>query len=212
VSRAVYWRQSYRMIAKIRSGLIGKIYRHTTELRASAVKDSAAITLMGTDVERIVQSLRLVHELWATMPEVAVAVYLLARQMSAAAVAPMVICIGQFRPHDMVSLYYLSAVSSLMSIRLACFESFADYPYYFVASIAATSPVAARFGPAQRRWVECVEKRVAVTASMLGDMKAVKMLGLSSVLKDIILQLRKIELQTSEKFRALLVWTILIGR
>ncbi|KAK0656433.1 ABC transporter [Cercophora newfieldiana] len=172
VSRALYWRQTYRMIARIRSGLIASIYRHTTSLQATAVKDSAAITLMGTDVERIVQSIRLLHELWACIPEAAVGIWLLARQLGVASVVPMVIC---------------------------------------MVSLAAVSPVAAKFGPAQRAWVERVEKRVAVTASMLGDMKGVKMLGLSGALSTIITQLRVLEMKTSERVRGLFVWQIVIG-
>lgn len=172
VSRAIYWRQTYRMIAKIRSGLISIIYRHTTTLQATAVKDSAAITLMGTDVERIVQSIRLVHELWASVPEVAVGIWLLARQLGMASLVPVVIC---------------------------------------GISLAATSPIAKRFGPAQRAWVERVEKRVAVTANMLGDMKAVKMLGLPGALEKIITKLRVLEMETSERVRGLFVWQIVIG-
>lgn len=80
-------------MARTRSGLISQIYRHTTSLQSSAVKDSAAITLMGTDVERIVQSLRLVHEIWASIPEVAIAVWLLAGQLGVASVVPVVISI-----------------------------------------------------------------------------------------------------------------------
>ncbi len=63
----------------------------------------------------------------------------------------------------------------------------------------------------QKQWVEKVEKRIAVTAGMLGDMKAVKMLGLSGVLETIISQLRVVELKTSERFRGLVVWQILVG-
>lgn len=84
------------MIARIRAGLVSKIYRHTTTLRAVDVKDSAAITLMGTDVERIAESLRLVHEIWASIPEVGMAVWLLARQISVASVVPLIICLGKF--------------------------------------------------------------------------------------------------------------------
>lgn len=43
---------------------------------------------------------------------------------------------------------------------------------------------------------------------MLGDMKAVKMLGLTGVLGNIIDGLRRAELKTSEKFRKYLLWTI----
>ncbi|KAK0634859.1 putative ATP-binding cassette transporter [Bombardia bombarda] len=172
ISRALYWRQTNRLLTKFRAGLVAMIYRHTTTLQTSAANDSAALTLMGTDVERIVQSSRLMHEIWASAPEVAIAIWLLARQISVASVVPLVVCI---------------------------------------ASVAAASPVAARFGPAQREWVECVQRRVAVTASMLGDMKAVKMLGLTDVLETIILKLRAVELRTSENFRSLLIWQIMIG-
>lgn len=70
------------------------IYRHTTALRAIDVKDSEAITLMGTDVERIVQGLRLIHKVWASIPEVGIAVWLLGRQVSYAAAVPLIICMG----------------------------------------------------------------------------------------------------------------------
>ncbi|KAJ5976667.1 hypothetical protein N7501_000009 [Penicillium viridicatum] len=172
VSRAVYWRQSYRMISRIRSGLISMLYRHTASLSAVAVSDSAALTLMGTDVERIVQSLRLAHELWASILEVGIASWLLGRQVGVASIVPLIICI---------------------------------------ASVAATSKVSARFGLAQRHWIERVQKRVSVTAGMLGDMKTVKMLGLSMVYENTISYLRKVELNTSEKFRTLLVWQMVIS-
>lgn len=49
-------------------------------------------------------------------------------------------------------------------------------------------------------------------ANMLNDMKAVKMLGLEDMLSKEILHLRKLEMQGSEKFRQLLVWSILLGK
>ncbi|KAI1781491.1 P-loop containing nucleoside triphosphate hydrolase protein [Hypoxylon cercidicola] len=172
VSRAVYWRQTYRMLARIRVGLTTKIYRHTINLQGRQVEDSAALTLMGTDVERIVESLNLVHEVWASIPEVAIGIWLLARQLSYASLVPVVICL---------------------------------------ASIAASSVIAKYFGPAQKYWVKRVEKRVSATASMLGEIRAVKMLGLTDNFDGIIRQLRDDEMQVSEKFRRLRIWTILVG-
>nr|CAC28822.2 related to multidrug resistance-associated protein [Neurospora crassa] len=169
VSRAIYWRQTNRMIARIRSGLIAMVYHHTTALRVVDVKDSAAVTLMGTDVERIVTSIKNVHELWASIPGVGIAIWLLARQVSYAAIVPLVIC-------------------------LVC--------------VVGASFIGAGTGPAQVAWNERVQKRVAVTANMLGDMKAVKMLGLTGVLGNIIEGLRRAELKTSEKFRKYLLWNI----
>ncbi|EGZ74846.1 P-loop containing nucleoside triphosphate hydrolase protein [Neurospora tetrasperma FGSC 2509] len=172
VSRAIYWRQTNRMIARIRSGLIAMVYQHTTALRAVDVKDSAAVTLMGTDVERIVTSIKNVHELWASVPGVGIAIWLLARQVSYAAIVPLVIC-------------------------LVC--------------VVGASFIGAGTGPAQAAWNERVQKRVAVTANMLGDMKAVKMLGLTGVLGNIIEGLRRAELKTSEKFRKYLLWNIQVS-
>ncbi|KAH8703765.1 putative multidrug resistance-associated protein [Talaromyces proteolyticus] len=91
ISRAVYWRQTYRMIAKIRSGLTAKIYRHMSILPGRDLKDSEAVTLMGTDVERIVDSLTYVHELWASIVEVGIATWLLVRQVSFASLMPLLV-------------------------------------------------------------------------------------------------------------------------
>lgn len=47
---------------------------------------------------------------------------------------------------------------------------------------------------------------------MLRDIKSIKMLGLSQVMFQTISNLRKIELETSERFRKLLIWEIVICR
>lgn len=75
-----------------------------------------------------------------------------------------------------------------------------------------TSRIAAHFGPAQMAWMSRVQKRVAVTAAVISDIKVVKMLGLSTVVEDLIAQLRKSEMQTSVSFRRLLVWQVLVGK
>lgn len=80
-----------------------------------------------------------------------------------------------------------------------------------IVSIAAASQIGSHFGPAQIAWIERVQKRVAVTANMLNDIKAVKMLGLSDALYNITSKLRTDELKASEKFRKLLVLQILTG-
>ncbi|KAK4204615.1 P-loop containing nucleoside triphosphate hydrolase protein [Triangularia verruculosa] len=172
LSRALYSRQINRLMSKTRAGLIAMIYRHMATLRACDIKDSPALTLMGTDVERIIEALRLFHELWAAVPEVAVAVWLLARQISWACIAPLIVC--------------------LLSVTL-------------------TFLIAINFGPAQKLWVEKVQDRIRVTATMLSGMKAVKMLGYTAAMENLIDQLRKTELHASEKFRRLLVWQILLG-
>lgn len=88
--------------------------------------------------------------------------WLLALQLSWASIIPLLICLSQYSSSlDIFGVFILTSKLS--------------------ASVALTSRVAALFGLDQRAWVERVQKRVAVTAGMLGDMKVVKMLGLSAV-------------------------------
>ncbi|KAJ9151149.1 putative Multidrug resistance-associated protein [Pleurostoma richardsiae] len=172
VSGAVYWRQTYRFSTKVRSGLISVIYEHTTLLKENDLKDRGAVTLMGTDVERIVASLRFIHDTWSSVLEVGVAVYLLERQIFIACIVPVIICI---------------------------------------VSVVATAPLSSNFRAAQKQWINWVEKRIAVTSNMLGDMKSVKMLGLGDVLSSIIIRIRRSELKASERFRKLLIAQIVIS-
>ncbi|OJJ45854.1 hypothetical protein ASPZODRAFT_98811 [Penicilliopsis zonata CBS 506.65] len=94
VSTSVYSRQVNRFITMTRSGLISIIYTHTTKLKGSDLADTAAVTLMGTDTERIVANMKLIHETWASILEVAIAVWLLERQLHVACLVPAVVAIG----------------------------------------------------------------------------------------------------------------------
>lgn len=63
---------------------------------------------------------------------------------------------------------------------------------------------------AQVSWIEKVQERLKITSAMLDDIKAVKMLGLTSVMSDIIQKLRQVEMKTSRVYRKLLVWNVLL--
>lgn len=63
---------------------------------------------------------------------------------------------------------------------------------------------------AQVAWIEKVQERLRIISTMLDDMKAVKMLGLSAVMSDMIQKLRQVEIQTSKIYRKLLVWNVLL--
>jgi hypothetical protein len=72
------------------------IYDQTIGMTAGDLNDSAAITLMGTDVERIVANLKNMHEAWASIIELGVAIWLLERQVGVACLIPLVISLGIF--------------------------------------------------------------------------------------------------------------------
>lgn len=79
-------------------------------------------------------------------------------------------------------------------------------------SVIAAIPVSKASNKAQKTWLEKIAKRLEATSSMLGDMKAVKMLGLSSILEKIVSQLRYDEVQASQRFRYLILWEIVLCR
>jgi ABC-type multidrug transport system fused ATPase/permease subunit len=90
ISGAIYWYLQERAVYMVRGLLASAVYRKTLETKLSA-DDSATLTLMSADVERIIQGLLNIHELWANIIEVALACWLLSGQVGASFVAPLVV-------------------------------------------------------------------------------------------------------------------------
>ncbi|KAL4994768.1 P-loop containing nucleoside triphosphate hydrolase protein [Aspergillus recurvatus] len=90
-SNAVYGYFTFRFTIRLRGGLISLIHRQTVRARAVDLGGNTAITLMGTDVERIASGFRLIHEMWASLIEIGVAIYLLERQVGVACIVPALI-------------------------------------------------------------------------------------------------------------------------
>lgn len=94
LSQALYWQHTYRFIVMVRGGLISMIFQKTTTISPADTMRHDPMVLMGTDIEKIALSLRQVHEVWASVIEIALALWLLERQMGAAFVAPAVLTLG----------------------------------------------------------------------------------------------------------------------
>lgn len=93
ISTSFYWYFHERTLCMARGCLIGAVYKKTTETRLSEANDAATITLMSTDIERIRLGFLNLHEFWANTIEVALASWLLQRQLGAAFAAPLVVVI-----------------------------------------------------------------------------------------------------------------------
>ncbi|KAF2030694.1 hypothetical protein EK21DRAFT_65006, partial [Setomelanomma holmii] len=91
VAQGRYWHHTYRTITMFRGGLICAVSEKMLKLDATYTRIDVGFTLINTDVERMCQSLRNMHEVWANVIELGIAIHLLARQMGAAFVAPMVL-------------------------------------------------------------------------------------------------------------------------
>jgi hypothetical protein len=176
-----------------RAGLISMVYLCTTQLNNSKLGDSQAITLMGTDVERICNSMQAFHECWISAIEIGVSVYLLERQVGVTCVVPTVVSLG------------LSMISSSLIINCTLTGAVKQ-----AVCILGTMPVSKYIVPAQKQWVGRVQQRMTTTLKMLGDMKSIKMLGLTGTFNTMVSNLREVELRTSEIFRKLLICTVTI--
>ncbi|KAK1962763.1 hypothetical protein LY78DRAFT_660931 [Colletotrichum sublineola] len=92
-SMSLYWYFQARFVHMVRAILASAVYRKTTTISLSVADDSSALTLMNADVERVMSGFSETHEYWANTIEVALACWLLQRQIGAAFVAPVIVVI-----------------------------------------------------------------------------------------------------------------------
>ena len=174
VANGAFMHQTYRMVTVSRGTVISMIYSQTVYLDLASVNESAAVTLMSADVERICSALQYIHGTWASTLDAAIGVYLLHRHIGIAAIGP--------------------AVLSLTFGRIVLF-------------------VATRYAPrAQRLWVNCIQTKIDATSKILSGMKAVKMLGLTSLMEGTIQGLREQEVSTALRFRRISVMRLSLGK
>lgn len=77
------------MRAMTRSVLVTEIFQKATKVRMGFDTESAALTLMSTDIERINNGLRSIHDIWASIIQVIIASWMLYNQLGVVFVAPM---------------------------------------------------------------------------------------------------------------------------
>jgi len=78
----------------IRGSLIAMIYQKMLNLKSSE-NESAAMTLMGTDVERIVETWHLLLiESWSNLIQLGIGIWLLEQRLGAVCIAPIIVVLG----------------------------------------------------------------------------------------------------------------------
>jgi ATP-binding cassette subfamily C (CFTR/MRP) protein 1 len=80
----------------MRGVLISSIFSKTLKLSTDADSESRAMTLMIADVEGIVGSLKHLNEVWASLIETALAIWLLERQVGLASLSMIALVLGTF--------------------------------------------------------------------------------------------------------------------
>ncbi|KAJ0120451.1 hypothetical protein J7T55_015178 [Diaporthe amygdali] len=172
VSMALYSYFHHRMRTMARSILVTETFIKATKARIGTGDDSAALTLMSTDMERITMGLRSLHDIWASIIQAALAAWMLYIRLGVVFVVPMgvvVVCFG----------------------GLAILVNFT--------------------GDSQRAWMARVQKRVGLTATVIANMKNLKISGLSFTVKDFVQRLRVEELAAGANFRKVIIIAALFG-
>ncbi|CAF3657412.1 unnamed protein product [Fusarium graminearum] len=91
LSQALYWHRNARSVTLLRGVLVSAVFSKATELSTTATDDSAAVTLMSSDVDVIVRAVRDIHEFWANIIQLAIATWLLSTHIGYAASGPIII-------------------------------------------------------------------------------------------------------------------------
>ena len=96
ITSGQYQHLTYRTITMARGGLISLIFAKTSLLDSTVVYSAQALTLMSADIERITNGWQTMHEIWAGVIEIAIAIYLLERQLGAACAIPIAVAVCKY--------------------------------------------------------------------------------------------------------------------
>lgn len=94
VSTCLYLHLTYQLITRIRGALVGLIYKKT--LCLPVYTDAAPITLMSTDIDGITAGFRMLHDIWASILELGIGIYLLYKEVGPASFLVFIPIVGQF--------------------------------------------------------------------------------------------------------------------
>lgn len=91
VTTTQYKHHVNRTVTAFRGAMVSLIYAKTLALPAGLRDESAALTLMSTDIDRLAISLDSLSEIWARLIEISIGIWLLARRLGWVCAAPIVI-------------------------------------------------------------------------------------------------------------------------
>jgi ATP-binding cassette, subfamily C (CFTR/MRP), member 1 len=174
-----------------RGAMITVIFSKTLSLKCDEYNESTALTLMSTDIDRITLCFEYFHSVWARFIEVIIGTTLLALQLGWVCVIPLVVVGGM-----------LNKMSTSMRW---------DLLMKVVSSLGSTI-VANMIGNRQKIWVEAIQRRIAITSSMLESMKSIKMMGLTETISATIQGQRVRETEHQAGYRWMSVWLNVIGQ
>lgn len=94
VSTLNYNQNLYRFVTMFRGATVSLIYQHALAISSEVYDESGALTLMSTDVDRIILCIIDLNECWARTIEVIVGITLLALQLGWVCIIPLVVVVS----------------------------------------------------------------------------------------------------------------------
>ncbi|KAE8381911.1 putative multidrug resistance protein [Aspergillus bertholletiae] len=91
ISTAHYRRCFARTVTKFRGSMIALLYNRSLTLQVGLCTESAALTLMSTDIDNIIDLLENIVDIWARLVEIGIGIWLLARQIGGICVTPLIV-------------------------------------------------------------------------------------------------------------------------
>lgn len=85
-----YEQANSRFAVKLRNVLIALIYDRTLKIKPHEADQGSATVLMNVDMEKVVEAVRIIHELWAVTVTSGFAFYILFTRLGVAFVAPLI--------------------------------------------------------------------------------------------------------------------------
>lgn len=115
---------TYRLMAMMRGQLISLIYNKMMVLPITGTSESAAMTLMGTDVQSIAASYHfLLLDIVPAAVQLSVAIYLLYDQLGVVCVAPLLVALGKSRSKIFRASFSDNSLSLYCTINCPCWSS-----------------------------------------------------------------------------------------
>jgi ATP-binding cassette, subfamily C (CFTR/MRP), member 1 len=92
--------KAYRVITMLRGALVNMIYNKTMILPSTIIGDSSPVTLMSADIERIGAGMRYIYDVWASLIEIPIALWLLWGELGVASLGPIIVAVGTLKKSE----------------------------------------------------------------------------------------------------------------
>jgi ATP-binding cassette subfamily C (CFTR/MRP) protein 1 len=106
ITRGWYEHVTFRACTQLRGGMTVLIYRKMMSMPLGGVSESAAMSLMGSDVETLAEMAAWgIAETWSNFIQLIIAAYLLGREVGPVSIAPVIVAISQHKTLFSSSMY-----------------------------------------------------------------------------------------------------------